>query len=320
MTLTKTRWLILAATFGVLAGCGGEGSPGKSASAAPIGQGLAPGEHAIEVVGPVVRSVGPYSGARDAVRFAPNTYGQSRERRDGTGGRQEVLATNDAGPYTIRMRMDLQREDQEPDRETAAVTIQLPPEARAGQTYRLENTAQARHGEAFLSIMGYGQSLPFGGSGTVSVAELGEHLSVQFEFRGGQPDEDNERHVIGRAYKIPLSRQGEAHYTLVVAGEATDRIQHTRFRNAGSIMVGPSMQFDLGDERQPGRYRLANRPGAGAIGLQLFDHRGVDVGGEIDLERHGDTWSATFQFDAQGETSLRGEGGFDHVTAWGGRR
>lgn len=316
--MISKKWMLLTTALATLIGCGGADGGAGGASAAQIGQGLSPGDHEIEVVG-YVRSIGPYSGSREAAVFAPNTYGATRERRDGTGGRQEVVATNDDGPYVIRMRADLQRNEQEPDRETASVAIHLPPEARAGQTYVLETPRRARHGEAFLAINGYGQVLPFGGSGTVTVAELGEHVSLQFEFRGGSAEHEDERHVIGRAYKIPLSRQGEARYTLSMDGQSEPYAQRTIFRNARSIMVGSAMQINFdGEIAQPGSYRLANRQAEGVIGLQLFDHRDVDISGHIELERQDDVWAASFEFEGtgEGETTISGRGGFDHVAAW----
>ncbi|TVR93122.1 MAG: hypothetical protein EA418_12420 [Wenzhouxiangellaceae bacterium] len=303
---------IVAAALGLLVACGGDENRGSSASTADIGQGLAPGEFEIDIVGRV-RSVGPYSGDRVRLRYSPSTYGSSRERRDGTGGRERVVATNDEGPYSLMMRMDLQRGDEEPDRETGHVTIQLPPGARAGQTYPLETFARARHGEAFVQFGGYGQSLNIGGSGTISIAEIGERLSLQFEFSGGDEAEGNYRHIRGRAYQIPLTRNGEAHYQLLVDGQREDRVEFMRFRNDWSIQ-GPELSFDFpGDVARPGTFQLANRRGPGVVSVSLQNHRGLDFSGSIDVVQDGEIWSATFEFEGEGDVSIRGQGSFDHL-------
>lgn len=312
----KIANIMMAIAVLALAGCGGDAAgSGASASVTQIGQGLSPGEYELEVVG-AVRSVGPYSGDREALRFSPSNYGQSRERHDGTGGRELVVANNVDGPFSVRLRADLQRGDEEPDRETGAVVIQLPPGARAGQSYPLETGARARHGEAILALNAYGQPLNFGGSGTVSVAELGEQISLQFEFRGGSAEDDNERHIIGRAYRVPLTRQGEARYRLSVDGGTEERIELARFRNARSMMVAQAMQINFDGEPTPGTYPIANRAAAGVVGLQLFEHRDAEISGEIELMREDDTWSARFRFQGEGDAVIRGEGGFDHVAAW----
>ena len=307
-------WLFMAVICGVLVGCGNGSPAGGSVTATDIGQGLAPGEFEIEIDG-YIRSVGPYSGEDEAVRFRPYNYGRSRERRDGTGGRQHVTATNADGPYNIRMLVELQRRDEEPD--SGSVMIQLPPGARAGQTYPLETPVRARHGEAILAINGYGQPLTFNGSGTVSVAELGEHVSLQFEFHGGSPEQDNERHASGRVYQVPLTRRGESQYQLVVDGEPEDRVDSTRFRNDWSIMVAQEISLDFpGEVAQPGTYRLANRRGPGVVSLRLHNYpRELEISGTMELAQDGDTWSATFEFEGQGEVNVRGQGRFDHVTA-----
>jgi hypothetical protein len=306
-------WIILIAAVGLMTGCGNENSGSASTSASAIGQGLAPGQFELEVVG-YVRSVGPYSGGGEAVSFTPSNYGRSRERQDGTGGRQHVSATNADGPYRVRMQIELQRRDEEPD--SSSVTIQLPPGARAGQTYPLETPHRARHGEAILAIMGYGQSLTFEGSGTVNVVELDEHVSLQFEFHGGSPEHDNERHAIGRVYQVPLTRRGESQYQLIVDGQREDRADATRFRNDWSIQVAQEMMFDFpGDVAQPGTYRLASRRSPGVVSLSLQNYRGLDISGTLEVRRDGDTWSATFEFEGQGDVNVRGQGGFDHLPA-----
>jgi len=229
-----------------------------------------------------------------------------------------VVANNVDGPFIVRLRADLQRGDDEPDRELGAVAIQLPPGAAAGQTYALENSPIARHGEAYLILMGYGQPLRFGGSGTVSVAELGDHVSLQFEFRGGSAEEDNERHIIGRAYRIPLTLRGEARYELTVNGEREERADQMRFRNDRSIIVDQQMTFGFpGDVAQPGTYRVVSgRPGAGEVSLNLHDlPRDLEISGNMDIRQDGETWSGSFEFEAQGEVSVQGRGSFDHVAA-----
>ena len=314
----KTTTLIAVTAAFLLAGCGGEAaSSAGSVSTADIGQGLNPGEHELEIVGPV-RTVGPYSGDREVVGFMPSNYGQSRERRDGTGGRELVTANNVDGPFAVRMRADLQRGDDEPDRELGAVTLQLPPGAAAGQTYPLENSARARHGEAFLVLMGYGQSLRFDGSGTVSVAELGDHVSLQFEFRGGSAEDDDQRHIIGRAYRVPLTLRGEARYELTINGQREERADQTRFRNDRSLMVAQEITFGFPDPvAQPGSYRVVSgRPGAGEVSLSLHEQpRNVEISGTLDIRRNGEIWSGSFEFEGQGEVSIQGRGSFDHVAA-----
>ncbi len=315
--MNQKLWM-LAFVLLLIAGCGADGSGNAGAagaSADEIGQGLSLGDFELEMVGHV-RTVGPYSGDREPAEFAPSNYGQTRERRDGTGGRELVVANNMDGPFSLRLRADLQRGDDEPDRELGAVFIQLPPGAEAGRTYPLETSPRARHGEAFVALMGYGQPLSFGGSGTVSVAELGDHLSLQFEFHGGNAEDDNERYIIGRAYRIPLSLRGEARYTLSINGTEEDHIEMTRFRNIRSIMVGQSMQINFDGEPRPGVFALGNRAAGDVVGIDLFEHRSADFGGQIELNQDGDIWSATFEFEGSGETIIRGSGGFEHVRAF----
>lgn len=309
MMLTMTAMLIA---------CGGEGSNSagaSSATAADIGQGLEPGQYEIDIVSRV-RSVGPYSGDRESLRYGPSAYTQSRERRDGTGGRQRVDASNDDGPYSIMMRMDLQRGDEEPDRETGHVTIQLPPDAQAGQTYVLQSLALASHGEAYFQFGGYGQRLNMSGSGTIHVAEIGEHLSISFEFSGGDEAEDNYRHIRGRAYQIPLTRRGEAHYSMSIDGDEQALIEMARFRNAGSIMIGQDLSFNFHGEPQPGSFSLARRSAPGVIGVHLVGNSDLDISGDLELSREGDIWSASFRFEGTGNRTISADGQFDHLAAW----
>lgn len=150
----RLRMVVVAGIMALLAACGGEGNAGAGSSPGSIGQGLSPGEFELEVDG-YIRTQGVYVGGGEAAEFAPSNYGRSRERNDGSGGRQQVTATNAEGPYRLRFNLDLQRRDEEPD--DSSVTIQLPPGARAGETYPLETALRARHGEAILAINGYGQ-------------------------------------------------------------------------------------------------------------------------------------------------------------------
>ena len=309
-----SRMVIVAGIMVLLAACSGEGNTGAGSSLSSISQGLSPGEFELEVDG-YIRTQGVYAGGGEAAEFAPSNYGRSRERNDGSGGRQHVTATNADGPYRLRFNLDLQRRDEEPH--DSSVTIQLPPDARAGETYPLETALRARHGEAILAINGYGQVLRFDGGGTVSVAELGEHISLQFEFEGGTPGSDYHRQARGRAYQIPLSPRGETQLQLVVDGQSEEMALFSRFRNDRSLMAAQTLSFDFpGDVVQPGTYSLAGRGGPGVASLHLENlPRDLDINGTIDLEQDGDRWSGTFQFEAEGEVSVLGEGRFDYVTA-----
>lgn len=316
MRVTRNVIVIVLASLFVLAACGGNdsASPGVSgASAADIGEGLAPGDFEVEMVGHV-RTTGPYTGDREPVSFHPNNYGRSRELSDGSGGRQHVTATNADGPYRLLMYVQLQLRDEDP--EPGSIMLQLPPDVRAGQTYAMATPQRARHGEAALAVNGDGRVLSFGGTGTVTVAELGDYATLQFEFHGGSAEHDNERHLVGRAYRIPVTPRGEAQYQLVIDGQAEDRVLPTRFRNDWSIHIGQELMFDFpGQVAQPGTYQVGNRRGPGVASVSIQDHRGVDYSGTIEIRQDGETWSGTFEFEGEGDFSVRSQGGFEYVQA-----
>ncbi len=318
--MSRTRHLTIICSCLLFAACGNADSPDSSgssgspgASVAEIGDGLAPGEFEVDIHGHI-RTVGPYTGDREPVNFHPNNYGRSRELADGRGGRQHVTATNADGPYRLHLYIQLQVGDDDP--EPGSIMLQLPPDVRAGQTYVMATPRLARHGEAVLAINGDGRVLGFGGTGTVTVAELDEHASLHFEFHGGSAEQNNERHLVGRAYRIPVTPRGEAQYELVIDGEAGERVLPTRFRNDWSIHVGQELMFDFpGQVAQPGTYQIGNRRGAGVASVSIQDHRGVDYSGSIEIRQDGDTWSGTFELQGEGDHSIRSRGGFEHVAA-----
>lgn len=292
----------------LLSGCGSADNGGASTEA--IGQGLDSGEFELNVDGRIT-SVGPYSGDRTHLEFRPSTYQATRERNDGFGGRQRVRATNADGPYALMMRADLARGDDEPDRETGVFHIQLPPDARAGETYVMRGASHARHGEAVGELGGYGQTLMNTGTGEVTIAEIGEHLSLSFDFSVNEPDHERYLRVHGRAWRIPLTRQGETHYTFTDEEGTETHVDATVFRNPRSVMVGQRMSFDFAEDHPPaGEYRIGRRSGPGVVHLGIHGRGRMDLDGHLNLSHDDGVWSASFQFEGEG---VSGEGTIEHL-------
>ncbi|TVQ29528.1 MAG: hypothetical protein EA370_14995, partial [Wenzhouxiangella sp.] len=247
----------------LLTGCGngGDGAAttrSDSASAGRMAAGLEPGEFELDISGFVV-STGAYTGDGPAARFEPRTYTDSRERADGFGGRERVDTWNATGPYRLFLHSAVRRDGGE--EEMATTWIQLPPDARAGQTYTIRHSRLARQGEAYAGLQrrdmvwrDNSRAL----EGEITIGEIGDHLTASFRFDNGR-DGPERVEIEGRVYRVPYLPRAEAFFTYTRDGETMevmDRVlrqaQDHRFEAMTELV-----SFSFGPDPEPGTYRLA---------------------------------------------------------------
>lgn len=318
--------MLLAASLFLLAGCGNGGNGGdgettsrsSGADAARMADGLEPGEFELDISGFVV-STGPYTGDGPAARFVPRTYTESRERSDGFGGRERVDTWNATGPYRLFLHSAVQRDGG--DEEMSTVWIQLPPEARAGETYTIRHSRMARQGEAFAGLQRRDMAWRDNSrmlEGAITIGEIGDHLTASFQFNNGR--DDSERvDIQGRVYRTPYLPRGEAYYTFTHEGETeevADRVQR-QARDDRFYVMTDRVSFSFGPDPQPGTYRLApsrdwsNR----LVGVHVAGVRMDAVDGSVELSEENGYFTMKFDFTTEGETPASAEGRFEWVSA-----
>jgi len=265
-----------------------------------------------------VVSTGPYTGDGPAARFQPWTYSQARERADGYGGRERVDTWNASGPYRIWLHTAVSRDGA--DEEMSSTWIQLPPEARAGQTYVIRHSRRARHGEAYAGLqrrdMAWretSQSL----EGEVTLAEIGDLLSLSFHFNNGREDEQRVE-VQGRAYRIPFMPRGEAFYAYTREGE-TEQVAVQALRQAQDHrfeVLTELVSFSFGPDPQPGTYQLAARRDWDnrLVGVSGGGVRMDAVDGSLELTERDGYLFIDFQFQTEGPTPVAAEGRFEWIS------
>jgi hypothetical protein len=308
----------------MLGGCGnaGNGQDGGTAarvSASDIGQGLQPGEFELNISG-FVETTAPYEGDGPAARFQPWTYSTARERADGFGGREQVETWNATGPYRLWLHAGVRREGED---DMASVWIQLPPEARGGRTYTIRHSRLARQGEAYAGLQRRDmvwRDTSRALEGTVTVAEIGDDLTLSFDFHNGREDEQATR-VQGRAYRIPYMPRGEAFYTATADGEKHD-IQARVLRQArdssfdafttGDAPVHVGFDFDVA-RPVPGTYTFGQRRAPGVVGLSIGGQRFDSVDGSLELSETDGYYTAVFELSTQGDHPMSAQGRFEYI-------
>ncbi len=304
----------------MLGGCGdgsngGYGGSTSRVSASDIGQGLEPGQFALDISGFVV-STGDYQGDVPAARFQPWNYGSSRERAEGYGGRQEVEVWNATGPYRIWLLTEVSRDGG--DTEDASAWVQLPPDAQAGRTYPIRSTRMARHGEAYGGLQRHDMVWRDGShslEGEVTIAEIGEHLTATFHFDNGREDEQHTR-VEARVYRVPFMPRGEAFYTFTRDGETTEfagRVnRHSQDHRLELMSEHVHLRFPPRPE--PGTYPLEPRRDdtRGVVSLSAggrFD----TVDGTVEVSENAGYYTINFAFTTQGQDEVSAEGRFEWI-------
>ena len=313
--------MLLAIASMVVTGCGNGGEGGTatrsgSADVARMADGLEPGQFELDISGFIV-STGPYTGDGPAARFEPRTYTASRERADGFGGREQVETWNATGPYRLWLHSAVQRDGG--DEEMASTWIQLPPDARAGQTYKIRHSRMARQGEAYAGIQrrdmvwrDNSRAL----EGEVTIGEIGDHLTASFRFDNGRDDAERVE-VEGRVYRVSYLPRGEAFFTYTQDGqtrEVAERVlrqaQENRFQAIGELF-----SFGFGPDPQPGTYRLGARRDWDnqIVGVNVIGARMDSVDGTVELIEKDGYFTMEFQFSTEGPTPVSAEGRFEWV-------
>jgi hypothetical protein len=307
------QFSVLAVSALLLAACGGSGDNGGSASSVGVGEvarGLQPGQMEVSLSGQVVH-VDSVSIEREPVEIFPRHYSAARERNDGTGGRTEVRTNNADGPYRIQFWFGLQRGDESPD--MGRIYIQLPPDVQAGRTYVLRDSLRASQGEAYGGLVGPGHAwqLTRGLDGELHVVEVGDTISLAFEFRNNaEPGSDNYFEASGRAYRVPIRPRAEGLFTMTVDGERSEHVEGLMRQDQATRFVALAPQFSMSWEASPapGEYRIERRRGPGVVGVGLTDIREESVEGRVRLESDGRYYTAHFSFTATGEKTVEAEG------------
>jgi hypothetical protein len=209
------RWIVLMTTL-ALAGCGNDSAgSGGSVSAEAMGAGLDAGGYEISFSGSLADG-GPWESERSPVSVVHNTYREQRARSD-FGGRQGVERSEGEGPYMLRIQRLISRDGDEA--QYGRVDIQLPPNARAGQTYSIKGRFYAEDGEAYAELVSPGALRDDGHtgwrengnvgnppiSGELRIGEIGEVLTASFDIQvADSADHPRYAQVSGRVFQVPI--------------------------------------------------------------------------------------------------------------------
>jgi len=216
--MCQSKCFVLLAAL-ALAACG-NGS-GGSVSAADIGSGLEVAGYEIRFSGSLTDG-GPWEGDRPPVSVFPNDYREQRPRSD-FAGRQGVARTEGQGPYMLRIQRMISRDGGEA--QYGRVDIQLPPNARAGESYVIQGRFYAEDGQAYAELTSPGHWVGGAGgsmeehtgwrergnlgnppiTGTLDIGEIGDVLTASFELTVAD-DPDHPRHAVvsGRVFQLPI--------------------------------------------------------------------------------------------------------------------
>ena len=209
----KSLGTVLALT---LVACGNSSpSNSSSVSAADIGAGLSAGEYEIRFSGSLSDG-GPWESERGPVSVFHNSYREQRARSD-FPGRQGVERSEGEGPYMLRIQRLISRDGQEA--QYGRVDIQLPPNARAGQSYPIRGRFYAEDGQAYAELVSPGHLRESGHTGwrengnigrppltgELRIGEIGAVLTASFELQVAN-DSDHPRYaqVSGRVFQVPI--------------------------------------------------------------------------------------------------------------------
>ena len=208
--------IVLMLTTLALAGCGnGSAGAGGSVSAEEIGAGLDAGGYEISFSGTLADG-GPWESERPPVSVVPNSYREQRPRSD-FPGRQGVARSEGQGPYMLRIQRLISRNGEEA--QYGRLDVQLPPNARAGETYSITGRFFAEDGQAYAELVspgalredghtGWRENGNIGNpplSGEIRIGEIDEVLTASFEMQVGE-DADHPRYaqVSGRVFQVPI--------------------------------------------------------------------------------------------------------------------
>jgi hypothetical protein len=311
--------LMLILSF--LSSCGSSdisssGNAASRASMRDISKGLGDGEFEVALSG-FIETTGTYQGDRPPSIFRANSIRSSRERKDGTGGRTAVMASNAEGPYRVSLRTQLKRGDGDP--ENGLFWIQLPAGAKAGQTYNLRDSLRSKDGEAYAGIIGdgHGWTQSRGLEGKVHVAELGETISLYVDFHNNRPEDSGHR-IEGtvRANKLPFDERAEGTYTIKGSNIDESRTfgitSQSQIRNNRlTVLVGTGLYFEFhGAEPPVGTYQIGRRRSESVVSTSLSDLTYESLDGTLELAKDNGIYSAKFSFTTQGEDEVRVDGSF----------
>ncbi len=220
----KMKLMILLTAL-ALAACGngsaGSGSSGGSITAADIGAGLEAGGYEITFSGSLADG-GAWESDRPPVSVFPNAYREQRARSD-FPGRQGVARGEGQGPYMLRIQRLISRDGGEA--QYGRVDLQLPPDARAGESYVIQGRFYAEDGQAYAELVSPGHWVGGAGgnmeehtgwrergnlgnppiTGTLDIGEIGQVLTASFELTVAD-DPEHLRHAVvsGRVFKVPI--------------------------------------------------------------------------------------------------------------------
>lgn len=312
------QFSVFAVVMLLVAACGGSGDSGgerSSVSLSDVARGLQPGQMEVSLTGQVVHVEG-VTIEREPVEIFPRHYSSARERNDGTGGRTEVRTNNADGPYRIQFWFGLQRGDETPD--MGRIYIQLPPDVRAGRSYVLRDSSRASQGEAYGGLVGPGHAwqLTRGLDGVLHVAEVGDTISLSFEFRNNaEPGSDSYFEASGRAYRVPIRPRAEAQFTMTVDGERSEHVEGLMRQDQATRFVALAPQFSMSWEAspEPGEYAAGTRRGPGVVGVSVTDMREESVEGTIRLESDGQYYTVHFDIVASGDKTVEAQGKLEYL-------
>lgn len=282
-----------------LTACGGEsGGAGQVDQAAveAIGDGLEPGDYQLEVDGSV-RVTGASGDERGPYEFRPSTS------KDGT---------NAEGPYNFRVRAMTERDSEE----IMAYAMFTVPAGTVPGTYPLTSSRAAGDDDAYAMLRATEQAWNFAKDvdGTLTIGELGNHLSAKFDFEAAD-GEGEKVEVRGRMFRVPFSPQPEATATITVNGESEKFSGRARFMS-DSLIIGPlrgGLTFPLTAALESGTHQLQlGRDGDGIRVNLPIDADTLD--GRISLERDGEYLHGDFDLEAKGDDdTLEADGQFEFL-------
>ena len=318
--MNKTIFSLLLILIMSLFACSGGDSPssslGSRASLKDISNGLEPGEFEMDLSG-FVQYVGRYIGDRPETRFVARTIRQSRERRDGSGGRTRVFATNAEGPYRISLRFEAQRQDEDPVE--TSFWLQLPAGAKAGQTYPIVSSLRAKDGEAYGGFIGDGYAWRVNNiEGSVYIAELGDVASLYVELNN-TVDKESDRRLDAkiRMNKIPFDITPEGTYKIKgkdLDEERTFRLTVQQKANRLTILVGRDLYLEFdGSSPEPGTYNIARRRSEDTVSASVSPFKYDNIGGEIVLKEEDGFYSAEYSIKTEGGEEVEVNGMFQHL-------
>ena len=282
-----------------LSGCGGGGGDSPAPSRVrDMAAGLSEGEFELTFSGQVT-TVGPAEEDREPADFFPSNITANRERNDGFGGRTAVETSNATGPYRVQLWQEIRRGEEDPG--TGRVWIQLPANARAGQTYRILDSRRGGDGEAYGGVVGaaHGWSINRNLEGEIHIGEIGETLTASFHLHNGaEPDSENRLDVAGRMNRISFRPRTEAAFTRVHGGETLEAVRGTIRQDRPTnylISVQGAFAVEFDGPPQPGAYSISRRRSPGVVSLNFDGISLESVEGTLEVREDGDMFHMSYR-------------------------